>query len=32
VSVGKLQGWLDGGGKSPDEQVAKSRLEEILRK
>jgi hypothetical protein len=32
VSVGKLQRWLDGGGKSPNEQVAKSRLREILRK
>ena len=25
VSVGKLQSWLDGGGKSPNEQVVKSR-------
>jgi len=32
VSIGKLQGWLDGGGKSPNEQVEKSRLREILRK
>ena len=32
VSVGKLQRWLDGGGKSPNEQVAKSRLRDILRK
>ncbi len=32
VSVGKLQSWLDGGGKSPNDQVAKSRLREILRK
>jgi len=32
VSVGKLQSWLDGGGKSPNEHVAKSRLRDILRK
>jgi hypothetical protein len=32
VSVGKLQSWLDGSGKSPNEQVAKSRLREILGK
>jgi len=25
VSVGKLQTWIDGGGKSPNEQVEKSR-------
>ncbi len=31
VSVGKLQAWLDGGGKSPNEQVEKARLKEILR-
>lgn len=30
VSVGKLQSWLDGGGKSPTEQVLKSRLREML--
>jgi len=30
VSVGKLQNWLDGGGKSPNEQVLKSRLREML--
>ena len=30
VSVGKLQSWLDGGGKSPNEQVLKSRLRKIL--
>jgi len=30
VSVGKLQSWLDGGGKSPNEQVLKSRLREML--
>jgi hypothetical protein len=32
MSVGKLQTWLDGGGNSPNEQVAKSRLREILAK
>jgi hypothetical protein len=32
VSVGKLQMWLDGGAKSPNEKVAKSRLKEILGK
>jgi len=32
VSVGKLQRWLDGGAKSPNEKVAKSRLKEILGK
>jgi hypothetical protein len=31
VSVGKPQSWLDGGGKSPNEQVVKSRLKAILR-
>ena len=30
VCVGKLQSWLDGGGKSPNEQVLKSRLREML--
>jgi len=30
-SVRKLQSWLDGGGKSPNEQVVKSRLKAILR-
>jgi hypothetical protein len=30
VSVGKLQSWLDGGGKSPNEQVLKNRLREML--
>jgi hypothetical protein len=30
VSVGKLESWLDGGGKSLNEQVAKSRLREML--
>ena len=29
VSVGKLQSWLDGGAKSPNEQVVKSRLREM---
>ena len=32
VSVGKLQSWLDGGARSPNEQVAKSRLRDILGK
>jgi hypothetical protein len=30
VSVGKLQSWLDGGGKSPNEQVLKNQLRGIL--
>jgi hypothetical protein len=30
VSVGKLQSWLDGSGKSPNEQVLKRRLREML--
>jgi hypothetical protein len=30
VSVGKLQSWFDGGGRSPNEQVMKSRLRELL--
>jgi hypothetical protein len=30
VSVGKLPSWLDGGGKSPNEQVLKSGLREML--
>jgi hypothetical protein len=30
VSVGKLQSWLAGGGKSPHEQVMKSQLRELL--
>jgi hypothetical protein len=30
VSVGKLQTWLDGGGKSPNEKLLKSRLREML--
>jgi hypothetical protein len=30
VSAVKLQTWLDGGGKSPNEQVTKSRLKKIL--
>jgi hypothetical protein len=30
VSVGKLRSWLNGGGKSPNEQVMKSRLREML--
>ena len=32
LSVGRLQSWLEGGGKSPNEQVAKSRLKKILQK
>lgn len=30
VSVAKLQAWLDGGGKSPNEQALKSRLRSVL--
>jgi hypothetical protein len=30
VSIRKLHAWLDGGGKSPNEQVAKKRLKEML--
>jgi hypothetical protein len=30
VRVRKLRTWLDGGGKSPNEQVMKSRLREML--
>jgi len=30
VSVGKLQTWLAAGGKSPNKQVMKSRLREML--
>jgi len=30
VSVGKLQAWLEGGGKSPNEQALKSRLRGVL--
>jgi hypothetical protein len=30
VSVGNLRSWLDGGGKSPNEHVLKSRLRELL--
>ena len=32
VSVGTLRKWLDGGGKSPNEHVAKKRLKEMLGK
>ena len=28
--AGKFQSWLDGGGKSPNEQVMKRRLSELL--
>jgi hypothetical protein len=30
VSVAKLRAWLSGGGKSPNELVAKKRLREVL--
>jgi hypothetical protein len=30
ISVGKLNAWLDGGGKSPNEQVTKQRLKAML--
>jgi hypothetical protein len=30
MSVGKLQSWIDGGGKSPNEQVTKKRSREML--
>ena len=30
VSVAKLRAWLAGGSKSPNEQVAKKRLRDIL--
>jgi hypothetical protein len=30
MSVGNLQTWLDGGGKSPNERVLKSRLRDLL--
>jgi hypothetical protein len=30
VSVAKLRAWLVGGGKSPNEQVAKKRLRDML--
>ena len=32
ISVGKVLAWLDGGARSPNEQVKKSRLKEKLRK
>jgi hypothetical protein len=32
LSVRMLHAWLDGGGKSPNEQVAKKRLKEMLGK
>lgn len=32
ISVGKLNAWLDGGGKSPNEQVTKQRLKAMLGK
>jgi hypothetical protein len=31
VTVAKVLSWLDGGGKSPSEQVRKNRLRERLR-
>jgi hypothetical protein len=30
VSVGKVKSWLEGGAKSPNEQVEKNRLRELL--
>ena len=30
VSVGKLQAWLDGSGKSPNEQALTSRLRDLV--
>jgi hypothetical protein len=32
VSVGKVLSWLDGGARSPNEQVKKNRLKERLRR
>jgi hypothetical protein len=32
VSVGKVLSWLDGGARSPSEQVKKNRLKERLRR
>ena len=32
ISVGKVLAWLDGGAKSPSEQVKKNRLKERLRR
>jgi hypothetical protein len=32
VSVGKVPSWLDGGAKSPMEQVKKNQLRERLRR
>jgi len=32
LSVGKVLSWLDGGARSPNEQVKKNRLRERLRK
>jgi hypothetical protein len=32
VTVGKVMSWLDGGARSPNEQVKKNRLRERLRK
>jgi hypothetical protein len=30
VQFGKLQGWLHGGARSPNEQIVKARLREVL--
>jgi hypothetical protein len=30
IQFGKLKGWLEGGAKSPNEQVAKARLRRVL--
>jgi hypothetical protein len=32
ITVGKVLSWLDGGGRSPSEQVKKNRLMERLRR
>jgi hypothetical protein len=32
VSVGKVLSWLDGGARSPSEQIKKNRLKERLRR
>jgi hypothetical protein len=32
VTVAKVNSWLDGGAKSPNEQVQKTRLKERLRR
>ena len=32
MTVGKVMSWLDGGAKSPREQIKKNRLKERLRR